>query len=165
MTGSSAPGPSDDGGALVDAHGSSPKGVVSAIAACTWLPVPSDLAAPSQSNSGGGQPAATPGAGGSGTTGQPTLPNGTPANTYLIRTLSVTLVVNRPLDAEHQVTQDVLSKDPQAQGAGEQISQQSDGSYTVAITFAVTRPPHVDIDEIVIRPVAQATVSVVARKV
>ena len=32
------------------------------------------------------------------------------------------------------------------------------------IVFAVTRPPHVDIDEIVIRPVAQATVSVVARK-
>jgi len=28
----------------------------------------------------------------------------------------------------------------------------------------VTRPAHVDIDEIVIRPVAQATVSVVARK-
>jgi NADP-dependent 3-hydroxy acid dehydrogenase YdfG len=32
------------------------------------------------------------------------------------------------------------------------------------IVFAVTRPPHVDIDEIVIRPVAQATVSMVARK-
>jgi len=32
------------------------------------------------------------------------------------------------------------------------------------IVFAVTRPPHVDIDEIVIRPVAQTTVSVVARK-
>lgn len=32
------------------------------------------------------------------------------------------------------------------------------------IVYAVTRPPHVDIDEIVIRPVAQATVSVVARK-
>jgi NADP-dependent 3-hydroxy acid dehydrogenase YdfG len=32
------------------------------------------------------------------------------------------------------------------------------------IVFAVTRPPHVDIDEIVIRPVAQATASVVARK-
>src|SRR6266567_1076865 len=32
------------------------------------------------------------------------------------------------------------------------------------IVFAVTRPAHVDIDEIVIRPVAQATVSVVARK-
>jgi NADP-dependent 3-hydroxy acid dehydrogenase YdfG len=32
------------------------------------------------------------------------------------------------------------------------------------VVFAVTRPPHVDIDEIVIRPVAQATVSMVARK-
>ena len=32
------------------------------------------------------------------------------------------------------------------------------------IVFAVTRPPHVDIDEIVIRPVAQANVLVVARK-
>ena len=57
----------------------------------------------------------------------------------------MTLVVNRPLDAEHQVTQDVLSKDPLAQGAGEQISQQSDGSYTVAITFAVTAAKYDDI--------------------
>ncbi len=32
------------------------------------------------------------------------------------------------------------------------------------IVFAVTRPPHVDIDEIVIRPVAQATSFQVARK-
>jgi NADP-dependent 3-hydroxy acid dehydrogenase YdfG len=32
------------------------------------------------------------------------------------------------------------------------------------IVFAVTRPPHVDIDEIVIRPVAQATTFQVARK-
>ncbi len=32
------------------------------------------------------------------------------------------------------------------------------------ILFAVTRPPHVDIDEIVIRPVAQASVWQVARK-
>jgi 3-hydroxy acid dehydrogenase / malonic semialdehyde reductase len=32
------------------------------------------------------------------------------------------------------------------------------------IVFAVTRPPHVDIDEIVVRPVAQATAQVVARK-
>ena len=31
------------------------------------------------------------------------------------------------------------------------------------IVFAVTRPPHVDIDEIVIRPVAQATSFQVAR--
>jgi NADP-dependent 3-hydroxy acid dehydrogenase YdfG len=32
------------------------------------------------------------------------------------------------------------------------------------ILFAVSRPPHVDIDEIVIRPVAQATATIVARK-
>ncbi len=32
------------------------------------------------------------------------------------------------------------------------------------IVFAVTRPPHVDIDEIVVRPVAQATTWLVARK-
>ena len=32
------------------------------------------------------------------------------------------------------------------------------------IAFAVTRPAHVDIDEMVIRPVAQATATVVARK-
>ena len=32
------------------------------------------------------------------------------------------------------------------------------------ILFAVTRPPHVDIDEIVVRPVAQATSYMVARK-
>jgi len=32
------------------------------------------------------------------------------------------------------------------------------------IVFAVTRPPHVDIDEIVIRPVAQAASWLVSRK-
>jgi NADP-dependent 3-hydroxy acid dehydrogenase YdfG len=32
------------------------------------------------------------------------------------------------------------------------------------VIFAVTRPPHVDIDEIVVRPVAQATTWMVARK-
>ncbi|GAC1504347.1 MAG: SDR family NAD(P)-dependent oxidoreductase [Candidatus Dormibacteraceae bacterium] len=32
------------------------------------------------------------------------------------------------------------------------------------VVFAVTRPSHVDIDEIVVRPIAQATASVVARK-
>ena len=32
------------------------------------------------------------------------------------------------------------------------------------IVFAVTRPPHVDIDEIVVRPIAQANVVTVARK-
>jgi NADP-dependent 3-hydroxy acid dehydrogenase YdfG len=38
------------------------------------------------------------------------------------------------------------------------------GDIADCIVFAVTRPPHVDIDEIVIRPVAQATVWQVARK-
>jgi NADP-dependent 3-hydroxy acid dehydrogenase YdfG len=32
------------------------------------------------------------------------------------------------------------------------------------IAFAVTRPPHVDVDEIVVRPIAQATTFLVARK-
>jgi NADP-dependent 3-hydroxy acid dehydrogenase YdfG len=32
------------------------------------------------------------------------------------------------------------------------------------VVFAVTRPPHVDIDEIVVRPVAQANVTTVTRK-
>ncbi|HEV8597088.1 MAG TPA: SDR family NAD(P)-dependent oxidoreductase, partial [Candidatus Dormibacteraeota bacterium] len=32
------------------------------------------------------------------------------------------------------------------------------------VVFAVTRPPHVDIDEIVVRPVAQANVTTVARR-
>ena len=32
------------------------------------------------------------------------------------------------------------------------------------VAFAVTRPPHVDIDELVIRPVAQATTWLIARK-
>ncbi|HYP23382.1 MAG TPA: SDR family oxidoreductase, partial [Actinomycetota bacterium] len=32
------------------------------------------------------------------------------------------------------------------------------------IAWAVTRPPHVDIDEIVVRPVAQARATEVARK-
>jgi NADP-dependent 3-hydroxy acid dehydrogenase YdfG len=32
------------------------------------------------------------------------------------------------------------------------------------VVYAVTRPPHVNIDEIVVRPVAQATATVVARK-
>ncbi len=38
------------------------------------------------------------------------------------------------------------------------------GDVADCIVFAVTRPPHVDIDEIVIRPVAQATSYQVARK-
>ena len=32
------------------------------------------------------------------------------------------------------------------------------------IVYAVTRPPHVDVDELVIRPVAQAASFLVARK-
>jgi NADP-dependent 3-hydroxy acid dehydrogenase YdfG len=32
------------------------------------------------------------------------------------------------------------------------------------VVFAVTRPPHVDVDEIVVRPVAQATTFMIARK-
>jgi len=32
------------------------------------------------------------------------------------------------------------------------------------VVFAVTRPPHVDIDEMVVRPVAQANVTTVTRK-
>jgi NADP-dependent 3-hydroxy acid dehydrogenase YdfG len=38
------------------------------------------------------------------------------------------------------------------------------GDVADCIVFAVTRPPHVDIDEIVIRPVAQATSYQVSRK-
>jgi len=38
------------------------------------------------------------------------------------------------------------------------------GEIADCILFAVTRPPHVDIDEMVIRPVAQATSYQVARK-
>ena len=94
----------------------------------------------SNSSSGSGnQPAATP-PGSSGSSGSPTLPNGTPVNTYLIRSLSVSLLVNNPLDAEHQITRDVLAADTQAQAAGEEINQQSDGSYVVALTFAVSAP-------------------------
>jgi NADP-dependent 3-hydroxy acid dehydrogenase YdfG len=32
------------------------------------------------------------------------------------------------------------------------------------IAWAVTRPPHVNIDEILVRPVAQAAATVIARK-
>jgi len=38
------------------------------------------------------------------------------------------------------------------------------GDIADCVVFAVTRPPHVDIDEIVVRPVAQANVVTVARK-
>ncbi|HLW01033.1 MAG TPA: DUF4349 domain-containing protein [Ktedonobacterales bacterium] len=95
---------------------------------------------------GGGQPAATPGTGG-GSAGPPTLPNGTPVSTYLIRTLSVSLVVNNPLDVEHLITRDILSLDPLAQGAGEQINQQSDGTYKVAVTFAISSPKYATVKD------------------
>lgn len=90
------------------------------------------------SNSGSKPVAGTPGS--SGGSGSPTLPNGTPANAYLIRSLSVGLLVNNPLDAEQQITKGVLAADTQAQAAGEDINQQDDGSYVVALTFAVSAP-------------------------
>ena len=86
-----------------------------------------------QAASGAGNAAAP-----TGSAGQPTLPNGTPVNAYLIRSLSVSLQVNKPLDAGQQITQDVFAADPQAQAAGEEINQQDDGSYTVTLTFAVS---------------------------
>ncbi|HEY7350244.1 MAG TPA: DUF4349 domain-containing protein [Ktedonobacterales bacterium] len=98
----------------------------------------SSQAARSDSN----QPAATSKAGNTGSSGggngQPTLPNGTSATAYLIRSLSVNLTVNKPLDAERQMNQDVFSMDPLAQAAGERITQLKDGTYTVALTFAVS---------------------------
>ncbi|HEU5367078.1 MAG TPA: DUF4349 domain-containing protein [Ktedonobacterales bacterium] len=113
--------------------------VVAACGGSASQPVTNSQASNSgASNFGGNQPAATPGPGGSGAGGTPTLPNGTPATAYLIRTLSISLVVNKPLDAERQLNQDVLAMDPLSQGAGEQVNQQSDGTYTVAITFAVS---------------------------
>ena len=44
------------------------------------------------------------------------------------------------------------------------MSERNQGLTADILFVAVTRPPHVDIDEIVVRPVAQATASVVARK-
>jgi hypothetical protein len=85
-----------------------------------------------------GQPAATPGSGGGATAGPPTLPNGTPVTNYLIRTLSVSLVVAEPLKVVQQISQDMLNLDPLSQGSGEQINQQDDGTYKVSITFAVS---------------------------
>lgn len=107
------------------------------MAACGASPTAAPGGNAPASRSANGQAAATPG-GGSGSGGQPTLPNGTPTNAYLIRSLSVNLVVNKPLDAERQLNQDVFAMDPLAQAAGEQINQQSDGTYTVALTFAVS---------------------------
>jgi hypothetical protein len=111
------------------------------MAACGAAPASSNSAVPAP-RSANGQPAATAGAGNTGSSGgsggQPTLPNGTPVTAYLIRALTVNLIVNKPLDAERQITQDVFSMDPLAQGAGEQINQQHDGTYTVALTFAVS---------------------------
>jgi hypothetical protein len=98
------------------------------------------LAAPASKNTSG-QAVATPGASG-GSSGQPTLPNGTSVTAYLIRSLTVGLQVNKPLDAERQISQDVFSMDPQAQAAGEQINEQSDGSYAVTLTFAVSSPKY-----------------------
>ncbi len=92
-----------------------------------------------QLQSGGDNSAAsTPVSAGAG--GAPTLPNGTAVNAYLIRSLSVSLLVNKPLDAEQKITQGVLAADPQAQAAGEDINEQSDGSYIVSLTFAVSAP-------------------------
>ena len=109
------------------------------LAACGGAAQNSATYTTSNSSNGGGKPAATP-PGSSGSSGSPTLPNGTPVNTYLIRSLSVSLLVNNPLDAEQQITRDVLAADTQAQAAGEDINQQSDGSYLVALTFAVSAP-------------------------
>ena len=95
--------------------------MVLVMAACGASPATTGQPVPAP-RSNGGQPAATP-AGGSGSGGQPTLPNGTPTNAYLIRSLSVNLVVNKPLDAERQLNQDVFAMDPLAQAAGEQINQ------------------------------------------
>jgi hypothetical protein len=73
-----------------------------------------------------------------GSAGQPTLPNGMPANTYLIRTLDISLQVTNPLDAEQLITKDLFGLDSFAQAAGEHISQNGDGKYVVALTFAIS---------------------------
>ncbi len=92
--------------------------------------------------------AVPPGAGDSaspGKSGPPTLPNGTPVNAYLIRSLNVSLRVTKPLEAEHQITQDIFAMDPQALPSGENITEQRDGSYIVALTFAVSAPKYGDV--------------------
>jgi hypothetical protein len=95
----------------------------------------------SHGDAGVAAPAATSGKGAAGgSTGQPTLPNGTPANTYLIRSLDISLQVNKPLDAEQQISKDLLAMDPAAQAAGDKISQDGDGSYVVSLTFSITSP-------------------------
>src|SRR6202521_460250 len=49
-------------------------------------------------------------------------------------------------------------------GVSEGLKPLSAEDIADCVVFAVTRPPHVDIDEIVVRPVAQATAWMVARK-
>jgi len=51
-----------------------------------------------------------------------------------------------------------------AQAVYEGLKPLSAEDIADCVVFAVTRPPHVDIDEIVVRPVAQANVTTVARK-
>ncbi|MDQ2942375.1 MAG: SDR family NAD(P)-dependent oxidoreductase [Candidatus Dormibacteraeota bacterium] len=51
-----------------------------------------------------------------------------------------------------------------AKGVYEGLKPLSAEDIAECVIFAVTRPPHVDIDEIVVRPVAQATSWMVSRK-
>ena len=51
-----------------------------------------------------------------------------------------------------------------AKGVYEGIKPLTAEDVADCVVYAVTRPPHVNIDEIVVRPVAQATATVVARK-
>lgn len=87
-------------------------------------------------NTGAPPPQATAASGGK--AGQPTLPNGQLANTYLIRSLDISLQVTSPLDAEQLITKDLFGLDNLAQAAGEHISQNGDGNYIVALTFAIS---------------------------
>ncbi len=94
----------------------------------------------SKGDAGAPVPAGTSAAGGS--AGQPTLPNGAPANTYLIRSLEISLQVNSPLDAEQQITKDLFALDSFAQAAGERISQNGESNYDVTLTFAISSPKY-----------------------
>ncbi len=87
-------------------------------------------------NTGAPAPQATAASGGK--AGQPTLPNGQLANTYLIRSLDISLQVTSPLDAEQLITQDLFGLDNLAQAAGEHVSQNGDGKYVVSLTFAIS---------------------------